>query len=93
MSKVRKSPVILKPKIDERMALQFASAVPADDLSATSKGKPSAKKSSSGSVGKKVRQVTLTLKKDLYDKIAEEASLKDRTLEEHLIRHLSKRYP
>jgi hypothetical protein len=80
MSKVRKSPIILKPKIDEKMALQFASGVPADNLPATS------------AIGKNARQISLTLKKDLYDKIAREAALKDRTLEEHLIKHLTKRY-
>jgi len=99
MTKVRKSPIILKPTIDEKMALQFASAVspPAsgsvvDNLPAASSEQPSAKRVSSGDVGKNVRQISLTLKKDLYDKIARDAARKNRTLEEHLIKHLTKRY-
>ena len=81
------------------MALQFASAVSppasgstADNLLATSPKQPSAKELSSSDVGKNVRQISLTLKGDLYDKIARDAARKNRTLEEHLIKHLTKRY-
>ena len=99
MAKVRKSPIILKPTIDEKLVLQFASAVSpkksgsaAENLPATSLKQPPARKLSSSGVGKNVRQISLTLKKDLYDKIAGDAALKNRTVEEHLIRHLTKRY-
>jgi hypothetical protein len=99
MTKVRKSPIILKPTIDEKMALQFASAAsPAasgaasDNLTAASPRRPTAKRASTSDVGKNVRQISLTLKRDLYDKIAKAAARKNRTLEEHLIKHLIKRY-
>jgi hypothetical protein len=99
MTKVRKSPIILKPTIDEKMALQFASAVPppasvsaAHNLPATAPKQPSAKELSSSDVGKNVRQISLTLKGNLYDKIARDAARKNRTIEEHLIKHLTKRY-
>jgi len=99
MTKVRKSPTILKPMIDEKLALQFAASVspppPRSGTGAfpvTSVRRLPAKESSSGHIGKDEKQVLLTLKMDLYDKIAKDAARKDRTLEEHLIRHLTKRY-
>ena len=99
MSKVRKSPTILKPTIDEKTALQFASAasppqsVPATaHVSAPLPGQTSAKKRTASDAGKNLRQISLTLKKNLYERIAKEAARKNRTLEEHLIRHLTKRY-
>jgi hypothetical protein len=99
MSKVRKSPTILKPTIDEKTALQFASAgappqsvSTADTVSARSPKHTSAKKPNTSDVGKNVRQISLTLKKDLYERIVKDAARKNRTLEEHLIRHLTKRY-
>jgi hypothetical protein len=95
MTKVRKSPIILKPTIDEKMALQFASAAsPAasDSLPAASPKRSTAKKVSTSDAGKNMRQISLTLKRDLYDKIAKAAARKNRTLEEHLIKHLIKRY-
>jgi hypothetical protein len=99
MSKVRKSPTILKPTIDEKTALQFASVgsppqslFTTDKVSAPSPKQSSAKKPSTSEVGKNVRQILLKLKKDLYERIAKDAARKDRTPEEHLIRHLTKRY-
>jgi hypothetical protein len=99
MSKVRKSPTILKPTIDEKMVLQFASAgSPRQSVSTTahvsapSPGQPSAKKGAASDVGKNLRQISITLKKDLYERIVKDAARKNRTLEEHLIRHLTKRY-
>ena len=99
MTKARKIPIILKPTIDEKLAHQFASAVSptksrpsAENPPAASPKQPSSKKLFSNGAGKNVRQISLTLKKDLYDRIAGEAALKNRTLEEHLIRHLTKRY-
>jgi hypothetical protein len=99
MTKVRKSPIILKPTINEKMALQFASAVSppasgsaADDPAVTSPKHAAAGKPPSTDVAKNVRQISLTVKRGLYDKIARDAALKNRTIEEHLIRHLTKRY-
>jgi hypothetical protein len=99
MTKVRKSPIILKPTIDEKMALQFASAVSAprsrsaaDNPPPTAPRQASGQKLSSRDVGKNARQISLTLKRDLYDEIAKDAALKSRTVEEHLVRHLTKRY-
>jgi hypothetical protein len=99
MTKARKSPTILKPTIDEKMALQFASAVspsPSDSVkdgaSATLPHPGAAKKPSPGRVAKNMRQISLTLTKHLYAKISKEAAHKNRTVEEHLIKHLTKRY-
>ena len=99
MSKVRKSPTILKPTIDEKMALQFASAgsplqsLPTTDtVPAPALKQRLAKKPATGDVEKNVRQISLTLKKGLYERIVKDAARKNRTLEEHLIRHLTKRY-
>ena len=39
-----------------------------------------------------MRQISLTVSKDLYDRIAKEAANKNRTIEEHLQKHLHKRY-
>jgi hypothetical protein len=94
MTKMKKNPTILKPTIDEKLVLQFATAVSppksrpaADDVAAKAAGR-SPKKLSAGNE----RQIALTIKKDLYDRIASEAALKNRTVEEHLIKHLTKRY-
>jgi hypothetical protein len=99
MTKARKSPIILKPTIDENLALQFAAMVSPtksgsepDKLPPASTKQPSANKLSSRGVGKNTRQISLALEKELYDKIASDAAIKNRTLEEHLIRHLTKRY-
>ena len=101
MSKERKSPTILKPMIDETTALQFATAGTAPDTgtrgdSESFKKKPfgqtSAKKSSPGKPGKSLRQISLTLSQDIYSRIAKDAARKERTVEEHLIKHLTKRY-
>ena len=39
-----------------------------------------------------MRQISITLKKDLYERIAKDAARKDRTVEEHLKKHLIKHY-
>ena len=49
-------------------------------------------KDSPAGIPKDMRQISLTIKKDLYDRIAKEAARKDRTVEEHLKKHLTKRY-
>jgi hypothetical protein len=99
MTKVRKSATILKPTIDEKTALQFASAGsrPAsgsatENLPASPPKQPPSKKPSSRAIAKNERQITLTLKNELYDKIAKDAARKNRTVEEHLVKHLIKRY-
>jgi hypothetical protein len=99
MTKVRKSPTILKPTIDEKMMLQFSSAASSSSSAQTIKdlpptiGKPpSTKHVSPPGTGPDVRQISLTLKKSLYEKIARNAARKNRTIEEHLIKQLTKRY-
>ena len=99
MSKGRTSPTILKPMIDEETAIRFASAgsapasEPAMDKSSETPVKPTpSKKRSYDSIGKDMRQILITLKKDLYERIARDAARKDRTVEEHLKKHLTKHY-
>jgi hypothetical protein len=99
MKKERKSATILKPEIDEQAALRFASAG-SEPVPAPSKEKPKKAaskveiplKDSPAGIPKDMRQISLTIKKDLYDRIAKEASRKNRTVEEHLKKHLTKRY-
>jgi hypothetical protein len=99
MKKERKSSTILKPEIDEEAALRFASAVSkltsghaADLFPSVKAGPKKVKKNSSNDIEKGMRQISLTIKNGLYDKIAKEAARKNRTVEEHLKRHLTKRY-
>ena len=99
MKKERKSATILKPEIDEEAAIRFASAASAP-VPAPSKAKPHKAaskeripaKDSSADIGKDMRQILLTIKRGLYDRIAKEAARKNRTVEEHLKKHLTKRY-
>lgn len=98
MGKPRKTPTILKPVIDEETALQFASAGSGQASESSSNKLPkSASKQptvtkSSRALKKDMRQISLTISKELYDRIAEEAARKNRTVEEHLRKHLDKRY-
>ena len=99
MKKQRISATILKPVIDEKMALQFASETPvpapessADKLAAALTEQPVTKKASRDEVDKDTRQISLTISRKLYNRIAKEAARKNRTVEEHLKKHLSKRY-
>jgi hypothetical protein len=99
MKKQRTSPTILKPVIDEKMALQFDSeaSVPVpesstDKLVAALSRRPMAKKASRDEVEKDMRQILLTISRNLYYRIAKEAAKKNRTVEEHLKKHLRKRY-
>jgi len=99
MKKQRKSPTIIKPVIDEEAALLFASAgsgqapePPTDRSRKTKPKQPAAKKASYGDIEKDMRLISLTIDNDLYDRIAEEAACKNRTVEEHLKKHLAKRY-
>ena len=99
MSKERKSPTILKPMIDEETVIRFASAGsappsgPAMDKSPDASSKQTAsKKRSHDYIGKGMRQILITLKKGLYERIAKDAARKDRTVEEHLEKHLTKHY-
>jgi hypothetical protein len=99
MKKERKSATILKPEIDEQAALQFASAG-SEPVPAPSKDKPKKaaskkripQKDSPADIPKDMRQISLIIKKDLYDRIAKDAARKNRTVEEHLKKHLTKRY-
>jgi hypothetical protein len=99
MTKQRKSPTILKPVIDEEIALRFAAAGsrPAlgpstDGLPKSASKLPAAKKGSSDEIEKDMRQISIAISKGLYDRIAKEAARKNRTVEEHLKKHLTKRY-
>ena len=99
MTKRRKSPTILKPVIDEETALRFAlagsgqaSEPSTDSVPISASKQPAANKGSHHDVEKDMRQISLTISKDLYDRIAKEAAHKNRTVEEHLKKHLTKRY-
>jgi len=98
MKKERKSATILKPIFDEEAVLQFASAGPGqvqpstDRLPKAAPKPPATKKSSHAGLEMDTRQISLTISKDLYDRIAKEAAHKNRTVEEHLKKHLNKRY-
>lgn len=98
MKKRKQSPTILKPVIDEEAALRFAMAgsgtspEPSIPKSPEAVLRPAAKKAPDTEVEKNVRLISFAIKKDLYDKIAEEAARKNRTIEEHLRKHLMKRY-
>ena len=99
MKKERKSPTILKPVIDEETALQFAMAgseqtpeLPTAMLPKTVSRRAATQKSSHDSVEKGMRQISLKISKDLYDRIAKDAARKNRTVEEHLKKHLTKHY-
>jgi hypothetical protein len=99
MKKQRTSPTIQKPVIDETMALQFASEAPAippepsvDKPAAAASKRPAAKRVPGNAVEKNTRQISFAVSKTLYDKIAKEATRKNRTVEEHLKKHLAKRY-
>ena len=100
MKKERKSATILKPVFDEEAVLQFASKDPGqtpepstDDSPKSTTSKPHAtKKGSQPRLETDTRQISLTMSKELYDRISKEAARKHRTIEEHLVRHLNKRY-
>jgi hypothetical protein len=92
MTRMRKSPTILKPMIDDTVALQFASAGSPSPAVPMKPSSPAPAKKAAPASGKNVRQVSFTLKKELYERIAKEAARKNRTVEEHLVRHLTKRY-
>jgi len=99
MGKQRKSATILKPVIDEETALRFASAgsekileTSNSKLSEAASKKSASPKRSRGGIEMDSRQILLTIDKNLYAKIAKEAARKNRTVEEHLEKHLTKRY-
>jgi hypothetical protein len=99
MTKQRKSSTILKPVIDEETAIRFASAgslqasePSTDSLPKSASKQPSAQKGSSAAMEKDMLQISFAISKRLFDRIAKEASRKDRTVEAHLIKHLTKHY-
>lgn len=100
MGKQRKSPTIMKPLIDEEAILRFASAASEPGSAPAAKElRKSVRKQSDNSkdpcsdaLQKGMRQVSIVLSEDIYKKIASEAACKDRTVEEHLKKHLIKRY-
>jgi hypothetical protein len=99
MSKERKIPTILKPIFNEEAALRFASTETAPvSGSETVKStgavprKTAPKKRDYEAISKDMKQISLAIKKSLYDRIAKDAARKDRTVEEHIQKHLAKRY-
>ena len=89
----------MKPMIDEETALRFASAEPVPESETKTDKSPEVpprkaalKQQSHGDVGKGMKQVSITLKKGLYERIAKAAARKERTVEEHLERHLMKHF-
>jgi hypothetical protein len=99
MKKQRTSPTILKPLIDEETALRFATAgSEPSSVHLTNAARKTASKhspaprSTQANLQKDMRQISLAISKDLYNKIAKEAARKSRTVEEHLKKHLAKRY-
>jgi|WetSurMetagenome_2_1015567.scaffolds.fasta_scaffold491484_2 hypothetical protein len=99
MRKERKVPSIVKPLIDEETALAFASTSPASASkgAADKSGGAISKRSAAGNksddaIGKNMVRISIAVKKSLYDRIAKEAARKNRTVDEHLKRHLAKHY-
>ena len=99
MRRERKIPSILKPTIDEEIALEFAStgSIPASgsaiDKSADAPLKQNAPtKKSDNDVGKDMMRISIIIKKSLYERIAKDAARKARTVDEHLKKHLAKHY-
>jgi hypothetical protein len=89
--KKRSIPSIQKPVIDEETALLFAAAAAAPNPKPLlEKANPAAPKSTKPERGK--RQITLTISKALYDAIANDAASKQRTIEDHFVKHLANRY-
>ena len=92
MKKQRKSPTILKPVIDEETALRFASADSAIVSEASAGDSAAAKGAPGDGVEKDACRISLTISRSLYNRIAKEAARKNRTVEDHLKKHLTKRY-
>lgn len=99
MTRVKRSPTIQKPTIDEEMVLRFASeeagsaSRPAVDRPpGPSPKRPAPKRGARDGPGPGRKAITITIRKEIYDRIAEEALRKNRSVEEHLEKHLTKRY-
>jgi hypothetical protein len=89
----------MKPLIDEEAALAFALNGSAPEAKRTKDGSgPRRSKTSTQPVrpdegiGKNMVRISLAIKKSLYERIAKDAARKDRTVDEHLRKHLSKHY-
>jgi hypothetical protein len=95
MTRERKQPAIRKPLIDEETALRFATA-PQPETS-TPSGANAGNGGKAGGVtgkgkGEAAVQLTVSLSKEIYARITQEASRKKRSVEELLQRHLTKHY-
>jgi hypothetical protein len=99
MRKEKTIPSISKPMIDEDKVLEFASI--GSSQTPKSRIEQSPDKSSvqatlkghaEETIGKGLRRISIIIKKSLYERIAKDAARKDRTVEEHLKRHLAKYY-
>jgi hypothetical protein len=93
MTRERKQPAIRKPLIDEETALRFAAASQPDTAP------PGTTEGNEGNAGKMrgkgkeaAVQLTVSLSKETYARICQEASRKKRSVEELLQRHLTKHY-
>jgi hypothetical protein len=99
MRKERKVPSIVKPLVDEETALAFASTGSPSALEG-SMDKPAgalpkrsaAAHQSDDTIAKNMVQISIVIKKSLYERIAKDAARKNRTVDEHLKRHLAKHY-
>ena len=85
--------------IDEETALDFASggSIPASTSAIHKWADDSAEGTTSEmriieDIGNDRKQISITIKKSLYERIAKDAARKNRTIDEHLKRHLAKHY-
>ena len=99
MRKERKVPSIVKPLVDEETALAFASTGsasaldgPIDKRSAALPKRSAAAIQSDSAIRKNMVQISIAIKKSLYERIAKDAARKNRAVDEHLKRHLAKHY-
>jgi hypothetical protein len=99
MKKVRQVPSILKPLIDEKAAIAFAetgassaSENAMDKRTVPPARRPASNRQSHDDAGKNMVRLSIVIKKSLYEIIAKDAARKDRTIDDHLKKHLAKHY-
>jgi hypothetical protein len=79
MTKERKKTTVAKPLFDEEAALRFAAGATANAAQ-------------DGEIAGGLISVTITLKRDVYVSLEREAAKKERTVEEHLRKFLTKHF-
>ena len=89
----------MKPLVDEETALAFASTGSASVLEGSMDKpagalpkRPAAGRQSDDTIAKNMVQISIVIKKSLYERIAKDAARKKRAVDEHLKRHLAKHY-